>query len=56
MVGDKGHFRSIFDLTFADAKPVDLRLYLSQGGQALTETWIFQYFPPALNQSAAAAN
>jgi len=26
--------------------PVDLRLFLSSDGQALTETWLYQWTPP----------
>jgi glucans biosynthesis protein len=56
VVGDKGRFRSIFDLTFADTKPIDLRLFLTHEGEALTETWISQFFPPPLPASAAPAD
>ena len=55
LVGDPGRFRSIFDLTFTDAKPIDLRLYLVHGDEALTETWIYQYFPPPLPESTVTA-
>jgi glucans biosynthesis protein len=45
ILGDKGRFRCLFDLTFADEQPIDLRLYLTVGDKALSETWIYQYFP-----------
>ena len=46
VIGDKGRFRAIFDLAYGDAKPIDIRLYLAREGDALTETWIYQFFPP----------
>jgi glucans biosynthesis protein len=40
-------FRAMFDLVPADnTDPVELRLYLKLGNQALTETWLYQYIPP----------
>ena len=43
-----GEWRVIFDLALADdtTEPVNLRLYLALDGQALSETWLFQYSPP----------
>jgi hypothetical protein len=29
-------------------EPINLRLFLQLDGQALTETWIYQYTPPPL--------
>jgi len=42
-----GH-RAMFDLALTDdsIEPVNLRLYLSADGQALSETWLYQYTPP----------
>lgn len=42
------HWRAMFDLKLDDdsVQPVDLRLYLRLGTQALTETWIYQWTPP----------
>lgn len=40
-----GHWRTQFDLKVEGAEPVELRCYLKTGGQALTETWAFQYHP-----------
>jgi glucans biosynthesis protein len=41
-------FRAMFDLVPDDSTdPIDLRLYLRLGPQALTETWLYQYHPPA---------
>lgn len=44
----EGMWRAIFDLALTDdsIEPVNLRLYLALDGQALTETWIYQYSPP----------
>ena len=40
-------FRAMFDLVPDDsADPIELRLYLKHGRQALTETWLYQYVPP----------
>jgi periplasmic glucans biosynthesis protein len=45
-------WRAIFDLALSDDsnEPVNLRLFLSLDGQALTETWMYQYTPPPLAQ------
>lgn len=42
-------YRAIFDLKVADniQGPIDLRLYLSADGQTLSETWLYQWTPPA---------
>jgi periplasmic glucans biosynthesis protein len=47
-----GGWRAMFDLKLTDdsLEPINLRLYLTQDGQPLTETWIYQYTPPALEQ------
>jgi glucans biosynthesis protein len=44
--GVPGHWRAEFDLadTPGDA-PVELRLQLTVGGQAASETWLYQYHP-----------
>jgi glucans biosynthesis protein len=41
-------WRAIFDLALTDesVEPVNLRLFLALEGQALTETWQYQYSPP----------
>lgn len=41
-------WRAIFDLALTDdsIEPVNLRLYLALDGQALSETWEYQYTPP----------
>jgi len=40
-------WRVMFDLALPNeiVEPVNLRLYLSLDGQALTETWLYQYAP-----------
>jgi glucans biosynthesis protein len=42
-------YRAMFDLKPNDDSlaPIDLRLYLRTDGQPLTETWIYQWTPPA---------
>ena len=51
IVGAKG-WRAMFDYVPPDdsIEPVNLRLYLALNGQALTETWLYQYEPPAADQ------
>jgi glucans biosynthesis protein len=41
-------WRAEFDLALTDdsTDPVNLRLFLSLDGQALSETWLYQYTPP----------
>ena len=42
-------WRARFDLVPDEAgQPIDLRLFLSLDGQALSETWMYQYTPPPL--------
>lgn len=45
-------WRAMFDLAPTDdsVEPIDLRLYLAQDGQALSETWMYQYVPPPPDQ------
>ncbi len=45
-------WRAEFDLVPPDdsTEPINLRLYLSLDGQALTETWLYQYEPPPADQ------
>lgn len=44
-------YRAMFDLVPGDSlEPIDIRLYLKLGEQSLTETWIYQYSPPPLDQ------
>jgi periplasmic glucans biosynthesis protein len=42
-------WRAMFDLHLTDdsIEPINLRLFLAQDGQPLTETWLYQYSPPA---------
>ena len=39
------HWRAFFDIEAENMNPVDIRIYLRLGDQALTETWIYQYIP-----------
>lgn len=45
-------WRAMFDLKLTDDSldPINLRLFLSQDGQPLSETWIYQYSPPPIEQ------
>lgn len=43
--GVAGHWRAQFDLAVDGDEPVDMRLFLRDKGEALTETWLFQYHP-----------
>ncbi|MBV8143635.1 MAG: glucan biosynthesis protein [Gammaproteobacteria bacterium] len=49
IVGRAGQWRVEFDLALGNevVEPVNLRLFLSLDGEALTETWLYQYTPPA---------
>ena len=40
-----GHWRAQFDLTVDGDAPVDMRLYLRNKDQTLSETWLYQYRP-----------
>ncbi len=40
-----GHWRAQFDLTVEGADPVEMRLYLKNGDDTLSETWSYQYHP-----------
>ena len=43
--GVPGHWRAQFDFTAAGSEPVDMRLYLRNGEQTLSETWLYQFQP-----------
>jgi glucans biosynthesis protein len=43
-------WRSFFDLALDRADPVELRCYLRLNGQTLSETWSYQFFPPAARE------
>ena len=40
-----GHWRAEFDLVADGASPIEMRLYLRSNGEALSETWLYQYHP-----------
>ena len=44
LVGSR-RWRAIFELSATGSDPVDLRLFLRHGDNALTETWLYQYHP-----------
>ena len=45
-------WRAIFDVVpeANSLAPISLRLFLRAGGQPLTETWLYEYAPPPLNE------
>ena len=45
VVDQRQRWRAFFDIKATGNDPVDLRAFLRKGDRALTETWIFQYFP-----------
>ena len=40
-----GHWRAQFDLTVDGKDPVEMRMFLRNGDQVLSETWLYQYHP-----------
>ena len=40
-----GHWRTQFDLTVTGTEPVEMRCYLRNGDEILSETWLYQYHP-----------
>jgi glucans biosynthesis protein len=40
-------WRASFDLTLESADPVELRLFLQMAGKPISETWLYQFQPPA---------
>jgi glucans biosynthesis protein len=48
-------WRAIFDHTATGNEPVELRLFLTAGGEALTETWLYQHHPETFNDPNAVA-
>ena len=50
-LGGPGAYRAMFDLKPDESlAPVTLRLYLSANGRPLSETWIYEWNPPPLDQ------
>ncbi len=45
VVDQRERWRALFDLDVAGPEVVDMRAYLKRGDTALTETWVYQYFP-----------
>jgi glucans biosynthesis protein len=39
-------WRAFFDVELKGAEPLDMRCFLRLGKKTLTETWLYQYFPP----------
>jgi glucans biosynthesis protein len=46
-VVDTRYWRAAFDVKTNDKDPVDLRCFLRLGDKTLSETWLYQFFPPA---------
>ena len=40
-------WRAVFDVHVEGKKPVDMRCFLRLDGKTLSETWLYQFFPPA---------
>ena len=40
-------WRALFDVPVEGKAPTNLRCYLKLGDKTLSETWIYQYFPPS---------
>ena len=40
------HWRAAFDIDAPGDKQIDLRCFLRLNGKTLTETWLYQFFPP----------
>ncbi len=49
------YWRVIFDLKAEGEEPVDLRIYLSRNGDALSETVLYQFFPAPFQNALAVA-
>ena len=45
VVDQRQRWRAFFDIKATGQDPVDLRAFLRKGERALSETWIYQYFP-----------
>lgn len=47
VVDQRERWRALFDLEATGPEPVEMRAFLRLRGAALTETWVYQYFPDA---------
>lgn len=46
VVGQPGLYRAFFDTVVTGTEPIDMRMFVEgKDGEALTETWLYQYFP-----------
>ena len=46
VAGEKGVYRVFFDLMAHGNEPIDMRMFVrDKDGSALTETWLYQFFP-----------
>jgi glucans biosynthesis protein len=51
VLDDINGYRVMFDIKpGASAAPIDIRVYLEADGQQLSEIWLYQWTPPALDQ------
>jgi glucans biosynthesis protein len=46
-VAEGDQWRAVFDVNAPGKDQIDLRCVLRLNGRPLTETWVYQYFPPA---------
>jgi glucan biosynthesis protein len=55
VVGQEGLYRAFFDTVIEGVEPVNMRMYVRDNdGQALTETWLYQYFPDQADEERKA--
>lgn len=47
VVDQRERWRALFDLEATGSEPVEMRAFLRRDDKALTETWVYQYFPEA---------
>jgi glucans biosynthesis protein len=47
VVDQHERWRMMFDASAVGPEPLDMRAFLRRGDKALTETWVYQYFPQA---------
>jgi glucans biosynthesis protein len=50
-VAEPTRYRAVFDVVPPDGSttPIEIRMFLRSGGQPLTETWLYDWVPPAAN-------
>jgi glucans biosynthesis protein len=48
-----GHWRAQFDLAVTGKEPVEMRLFLKNGSEVLSETWSYDYHPQVFDEKMA---